>query len=79
MTTEPEKTLDLRGKRCPYTLMDLSAAMRTMREGAVMEVLVDGPDGVEEIKAWCEATGREFEEPDGIGTVRVRVRKASHG
>ena len=79
MTSEPAKKLDLRGKRCPYTLMDLSAAVRALPEGGALEVLVDGPHGVEEIKAWCEATGREFTEPEGDRMHRVLVRKERDG
>ena len=79
MMSELHKTLDLRGRRCPFTLMALSAAMRALPDGGVLEVLLDGPDGVEEISAWCDATGREFVEPEEDGTNRVYVRKGRRG
>jgi TusA-related sulfurtransferase len=79
MISESEITLDLRGKQCPYTLMELSQAVRRLTPGGVLEVLLDGPDGVEEVKAWCEATGRGFVGPNAAGPARVYVRRGGHG
>lgn len=74
MRPEPDKTLDLRGRPCPFTVLDLAGAVRSLGVGGVLEVLVDGRAGAEEVRAWCEATGREFLGPEEPATDRVFLR-----
>jgi cysteine desulfurase len=76
MSLEPDMRLDLRGKRCPFTVLDLAVAVRNLAAGGTLEILVDGSAGAEEVRAWCEATGREFIEPEGIDTGRVFLRRS---
>jgi TusA-related sulfurtransferase len=75
MCYEPDMTLDLSGKHCPFTVMDLAGAVRSLAAGGVLEVLIDGEAGVEEVRAWCKATGRELLDWDRAGPTRVFVKK----
>ena len=37
----PTETLDVRGKTCPYPILETGAALRKMSEGDVLEVQVN--------------------------------------
>ncbi|MEN8242680.1 MAG: sulfurtransferase TusA family protein [Chloroflexota bacterium] len=43
------KTLDVRGKICPYPDMDTMTTLKKMEKGEVLEVLLDYPLSVERI------------------------------
>jgi TusA-related sulfurtransferase len=43
------KTLDVRGKICPYPDMDTMTTLKKMEQGEVLEVLLDYPLSVERI------------------------------
>lgn len=45
----PTKTLDERGKICPYPDMDTMTALKKMGKGEILEVLLDYPLSVERI------------------------------
>jgi TusA-related sulfurtransferase len=47
--TEITKTLDVRGKICPYPDMDTMTTLKKMEKGQVLEVLLDYPLSVERI------------------------------
>ena len=47
--TEITKTLDVRGKICPYPDMDTMTTLKKMEKGEVLEVLLDYPLSVERI------------------------------
>ena len=46
---EATKTLDVRGKICPYPDMDTMTTLKKMEKGEVLEVLLDYPLSVERI------------------------------
>lgn len=46
---EVTKTLDVRGKICPYPDMDTMTTLKKMEKGEVLEVLLDYPLSVERI------------------------------
>ena len=48
-TIEPTKTLDVRGKICPYPDMDTMTTLKKMEKGEILEVLLDYPLSVERI------------------------------
>jgi TusA-related sulfurtransferase len=68
-------TLDLRGRHCPYTVLDLANAVRSVGGDGVIEVVVDDRAGLEDVRAWCEATGSEFLGSDTEGAPRAYVRR----
>ena len=43
------KTLDVRGKICPYPDMDTMTTLKKMEKGEILEVLLDYPLSVERI------------------------------
>jgi TusA-related sulfurtransferase len=45
----PTKTLDVRGKICPYPDMDTMTTLKKMEKGEILEVLLDYPLSVERI------------------------------
>ena len=53
-----EKVIDLRGKECPYTLLDVEKAREKLKKGERLVVIVDYPPAVEDtIPALCEKRG----------------------
>jgi tRNA 2-thiouridine synthesizing protein A len=62
MLSEPTETLDVRGKSCPYPIMETGAALRKMNPGDVLEVLVDYMPSVRDgIPKFCNRYGCNFE------------------
>jgi tRNA 2-thiouridine synthesizing protein A len=45
----PDKTLDVRGKICPYPDMNTMTTLKKMAKGEVLEVLLDYPLSIERI------------------------------
>ena len=45
----PDKTLDVKGKICPYPDMDTMTTLKKMEKGQILEVLLDYPLSVERI------------------------------
>ena len=45
----PTKTLDVRGKICPYPDMDTMTTLKKMEKGEILEVLLDYPLSVERL------------------------------
>jgi tRNA 2-thiouridine synthesizing protein A len=45
--TTPTKTLDVRGKICPYPDMDTMTTLKKMTKGEILEVLLDYPLSLE--------------------------------
>jgi TusA-related sulfurtransferase len=76
MKTDPERKLDLRGKECPYTILDLARAVRELGPGSVLEIVVEQESTVDDIRAWCEGTGNEFLASEGGAAAKVYLRKA---
>jgi tRNA 2-thiouridine synthesizing protein A len=88
-TEECDLVLDLTGLNCPYSLLELNGAFKDLRPGSAAGILADRPSAVDEVRAWCRATGNELvsvdaEAADGSENgkpaappaVRLVVRKA---
>jgi TusA-related sulfurtransferase len=75
MDTSPRQTLDLRGKECPFTILELGKTLRVLARGDLLEVVLGREAAIDEVRAWCEGTGNEFVASDAAGTVKVYVRK----
>ena len=45
----PDKTLDVKGKICPYPDMDTMTTLKKMEKGQILEVFLDYPLSVERI------------------------------
>lgn len=67
----PDHTLDLRDKQCPFTILELSKTLESAASGDLIEIILDGPAALEDIALWCRKTGNGIEEPPGAGDSRA--------
>ena len=73
---EAKESLDCIGLYCPMPIVQTAARVKELAPGDVLEVVADDKGIVNDMPAWCAATGNEFlgiEEADG--EYRVYVRK----
>jgi tRNA 2-thiouridine synthesizing protein A len=71
-------SLDTRGELCPQPIIDLARKLRSMPEGATLEVVSDDLAFPPDLEAWCAGTGNEVLDLSTEGRVhRARVRKRS--
>ena len=54
------KIIDARGLFCPGPTQVLKGVNRQLKPGTIIELIVDDPASVEQVKAWCESTGNEL-------------------
>lgn len=59
VTLTPTKTIDERGKICPYPDVDAMTTLKKMTKGEVLEVLIDYPLSVERIPRSAEKNGHK--------------------
>ncbi len=71
------RQLDIRGKICPYTLIDTRDTLKEMKKGEVLEVLVDyEPAALETIPNFCVRKGYPYQTiPDGENVWRLRIER----
>lgn len=55
-----EATVDARGTLCPVPIIRAAERMRSLEAGDVLEVLATDVAVLEDLPAWCAATGHEF-------------------
>jgi len=55
----PTKTIDERGKICPYPDVDTMTTLKKMQKGEILEVLVDYPLSVERIPRSAQKAGHK--------------------
>lgn len=78
MTLEKiDRQIDITGKICPYTLIDTREALKGMKQGEVLEALVDfEPAAMVTIPNFCAKKGYPFQTvADGDSRWRVRVQR----
>jgi tRNA 2-thiouridine synthesizing protein A len=71
-----DETLDCYGLLCPMPIAETAKKVRSMKKGAVLEVIATDEAIKEDMPSWCRQTGQEFlgiEEEDD--TFRVYVKK----
>jgi tRNA 2-thiouridine synthesizing protein A len=62
MALTPTESLDVRGKTCPYPILETGAALRNIDAGEVLEVLVDYMPSVRDgLPNFCKKYDCEFE------------------
>ncbi len=72
------RLVDVRGRRCPMLLADLSREMRQAAAGHVIEVLADSQSVVDAVVGWCHETRHTLLSIDTIeGDLRVCVGKGA--
>ncbi len=74
---KPDSLIDIRGKICPYTLLDTRNTLREMAQGAVLEVLCDyEPAAKTTIPNFCAKKGYPLEVvEEGAGLWRLHITK----
>lgn len=76
---EPER-LNLRGVKCPYNFVKTKIKLEDMVPGALLEVLLDPGEPVENVPRSCRDHGHEVlavEPVDGGSMFRVLIRKGA--
>ena len=75
MNAGPVRTLDLRGKECPFTILEIAEVLDTLKNGDSLKVISDRNSIVEDLKAWCEGTGTELVDACLEGLIEIHLRK----
>jgi TusA-related sulfurtransferase len=57
---KPDVVHDVVGTFCPVPVAETSKMIKQMQIGQILELIADDPGVVEDIPAWCKATGQEF-------------------
>ena len=52
------ETLDARGLKCPQPVLKVAIKANTLPAGTTLEVLADCPSFPDDIKKWCEDSGK---------------------
>jgi tRNA 2-thiouridine synthesizing protein A len=75
MKLKPDQSLDLRGKECPFTILEIGKAFRTLTAGDLLEVISDRESVIADVEAWCKETGAELAGTDTDVGVKIYLRK----
>jgi tRNA 2-thiouridine synthesizing protein A len=75
MDAKPDRTLDLRGKECPFTILEVGKALETLESGDLLRVISDRESIIEDLRAWCEGTGTEFVKATAQDNIDIHLRK----
>ena len=78
--TELAPTLDARGLLCPLPVIRLQDAVRTLADGALLDVLATDPGTLHDIPAWCRVHGHSLLESHHENKdlrFRIAVRRQS--
>jgi len=60
MPLVPDTTVDARGTLCPVPIIWTAQRIKTIGVGDVLEVLATDEAIVDDLPAWCRATGHDF-------------------
>ena len=60
MAAVKKKTIDARGLFCPGPTQVLKGVNKQLPSGSVIELLVDDPASIEQVRSWCESSGNEL-------------------
>lgn len=70
------KTIDIRGKICPYTLIETREGLKSMRAGEVLEVICDHPPAAKEtIPSFCEKKKYPYKVIEEGSHYRIYIKK----
>lgn len=72
-----DKTLDVKGLKCPMPVIQARKAIETIAVRQVLEVLATDPGSMADFQAWTKHTGHELllaEEAGGV--YRYHIRRA---
>ncbi|RUM61833.1 MAG: sulfurtransferase TusA family protein [Persephonella sp.] len=72
---KPDITHDATGTYCPIPITELAKVVKTAERGQIIELLADDEGAIQDVPAWCEATGNEYlgyKEEDGLLIFYIR-------
>lgn len=72
-----DRTLDIRGKICPYTLLETRETIKQLQAGEVLEVICDyAPAAETTIPNFCQKKGYPIESTqEDPGLWKIRIQK----
>lgn len=75
-TTEPIRTVDARGLRCPQPVIDLAAGVAAAAPDDLVDLLADDPAARVDVPVWCRMRRHRLvsldEDADGVLHFRVQ-------
>jgi TusA-related sulfurtransferase len=75
-----DKTLDVRGMRCPYPLLKTTREVASMMTGETLLVITDDPMAPDNIDSWAEKEGHRVLDVNKVGRdIRIYLLKMSIG
>ena len=72
---KPDITHDATGTYCPIPITELAKVVKSAEKGQIIELLADDEGAIQDVPAWCEATGNEYlgyKDEDGLLIFYVR-------
>jgi len=75
----PTKTLDVKGKICPYPDMETMVTLKKMEKGEILEVLLDYPLSVERIPRNLAKQKHKLLQTEHIDGPNHRLLIEAHG
>ncbi len=68
--------LDTLGLKCPQPILKVAAILPSLNPGDTLEIIADCPSFPNDIKAWCERTGKTLIllTTDGTGKHTAQVQ-----
>jgi len=69
-------TLDARGLSCPLPVLKAGKALRDLRAGCTLEVIITDPGGLDDFPVFCRTAGHELLESTRMeGAFRFVIKK----
>ncbi len=71
-----DQSLDCMGLYCPMPIVKAAEKIKQLKTGEVLEVVADDKGIIQDMPAWCEATGHDFLGVEEEGKeIKVYVKK----
>lgn len=61
--------LDIRRFECPFTLLEVSKAIRELKQGQVLEIVVASHETASDVRAFLNAVGFDIEKETDIAEI----------
>lgn len=70
------EVLDAKGLRCPQPVLKIAAKAPSMKPGDVLEVVADCPTFEQDVRQWCQKTGKVllWIRDEGGGVKRCQIQ-----
>ena len=77
---EAQQSIDCVGLYCPMPIVKTAEIIKELKPGEVLEIVADDKGIINDMPAWCRATGNEFlgAEEEDSGEIKVYVKKSGN-